>query len=833
VKTWKLVVLLLLGTVATTAFAAASNPTTLIFGPTADATLKAKEPTKNFGSNDKLELKQNGTDVKQFLIKFTVSGLGGARVTNAKLRLYNDNTSNKGGDFYRVADNSWTEKGVTWNNAPPADPTPIASLGAVSKNKTWYEVDITSLITGEDTYSLRVKSTSSDDAVYKSKEDSQHTPQLVLTTVFVPTADEVHWTITGQTSVTFDWRGPENTIFYGMSPGSYANQVVATTPDPLPTSSSGPFWEAKITGLQQNTLYYYRIGNGPEHTFRTPPPRGSADFTIYAEGDIGSTNAWSNVADVQQVIADGLPDFVLALGDLTYGDIHGADDVDQHFNDVMVWSQDVAYMPLWGNHEWNTDPTIPDHLNNYEGRFDLPNSQTSPGASAAIGDGPGEDWYWFDYGNTRFIIFPEPYSGAWVDPTSGWQTKAKALMDAAQADPQIAFIVTAGHRPAYSSNGSPSVTIMGILDALGDTHSKYVLNLVGHHHNYERSLPQHGVVHVTVGTGGETLHESGTSCLYATCPQPAWSAFRALHHGALRLQFTGTAILGDFICGPAGDTVSNINDVICNPGDVVDSFLIGAGSGGDTTPPTVSITQPAPTDTVSGTAPVSADASDNSTVVGVQFQLDGNNLGAEDLTPPYSISWDTTTVANGGHTLSAVARDVAGNTASNSIPVVVNNAPTQTTTVTFAPTADANIKADTPDTNYGSATRVGFDASPVEHALLKFTVSGLGGAQVTNAKLRLYNVDASSKGGDFYRVADNGWTETGVTWNNAPAADATPIASLGIVDIDTWYEVDLTSLITREGTYSLRVQTTSINKAAYYSKETSGFAPQLVLTTRQ
>jgi len=128
---------------------------------------------------------------------------------------------------------------------------------------------------------------------------------------------------------------------------------------------------------------------------------------------------------------------------------------------------------------------------------------------------------------------------------------------------------------------------------------------------------------------------------------------------------------------------------------------------------------------------------------------------------------------------------------------------------------------------------VGFDASPVEHALLKFTVSGLGGAQVTNAKLRLYNVDASSKGGDFYRVADNGWTETGVTWNNAPAADATPIASLGIVDIDTWYEVDLTSLITREGTYSLRVQTTSINKAAYYSKETSGFAPQLVLTTRQ
>ena len=46
----------------------------------------------------------------------------------------------------------------------------------------------------------------------------------------------------------------------------------------------------------------------------------------------------------------------------------------------------------------------------------------------------------------------------------------------------------------------------------------------------------------------------------------------------------------------------------------------------------------------------------------MQFKLDGANLGAEDTTAPYSFSWDTFSVANGSHTLGAVARDAAGNT---------------------------------------------------------------------------------------------------------------------------------------------------------------------------
>ncbi len=73
----------------------------------------------------------------------------------------------------------------------------------------------------------------------------------------------------------------------------------------------------------------------------------------------------------------------------------------------------------------------------------------------------------------------------------------------------------------------------------------------------------------------------------------------------------------------------------------------------DTTPPVVTLTGPADGATVTGAVTVSADAFDNVGVVGVQFLLDGSNLGSEDTVGPYSVSWDTFQAARGTHTLTA------------------------------------------------------------------------------------------------------------------------------------------------------------------------------------
>ncbi len=95
----------------------------------------------------------------------------------------------------------------------------------------------------------------------------------------------------------------------------------------------------------------------------------------------------------------------------------------------------------------------------------------------------------------------------------------------------------------------------------------------------------------------------------------------------------------------------------------------------DTTPPTVAITAPAGNSTVSGSAvTVSATATDNEGVTGVQFQLDGANLGQEIASAPYAITWDTTQATNGTHTLTARARDAAGNAGvSAAVAVTVDN----------------------------------------------------------------------------------------------------------------------------------------------------------------
>ena len=114
----------------------------------------------------------------------------------------------------------------------------------------------------------------------------------------------------------------------------------------------------------------------------------------------------------------------------------------------------------------------------------------------------------------------------------------------------------------------------------------------------------------------------------------------------------------------------------------------------DTTAPTVSMTAPANGVVVTGTAvTVSASASDNVGVSGVQFLLDGVSLGAEDTTAPYSITWNSTTTTSGLHTLSARARDAAGNTAtaSNVNVTVDNQAPTVPTGLGAAAASSTQI----------------------------------------------------------------------------------------------------------------------------------------------
>ena len=166
-----------------------------------------------------------------------------------------------------------------------------------------------------------------------------------------------------------------------------------------------------------------------------------------------------------------------------------------------------------------------------------------------------------------------------------------------------------------------------------------------------------------------------------------------------------------------------------------------------------------------------------------------------------------------------------------------SNLPTSTRTpasnsiLTFSPVADTYVQADLPTSSFGSSTQIVVDNSPIKNLLLTFTISGVGTRSVLSAKLWLYCLDASPFGGEFHRLADTSWSEGTVNWNNAPSADLGSYATLGKVVASTWYEVDVTALITGDGTFGLKALSTSTDGAYYSSTQgTAGFAPQLVIT---
>lgn len=108
-------------------------------------------------------------------------------------------------------------------------------------------------------------------------------------------------------------------------------------------------------------------------------------------------------------------------------------------------------------------------------------------------------------------------------------------------------------------------------------------------------------------------------------------------------------------------------------GNVGQSSAVSVTVIHDTIAPTVSVTAPGNGSALSGTVTITATASDNVGVSKVEFYENGVLLFASNVAP-YSWNWNTTAVANGSHTLTGKAYDVAGNIGqAGNVTVTVNN----------------------------------------------------------------------------------------------------------------------------------------------------------------
>jgi acid phosphatase type 7 len=148
-------------------------------------------------------------------------------------------------------------------------------------------------------------------------------------------------------------------------------------------------------------------------------------------------------------------------------------------------------------------------------------------------------------------------------------------------------------------------------------------------------------------------------------------------------------------------------------------------------------------------------------------------------------------------------------------------------TLAFAPEADAWVEESNPAENHGSAPMLEVDARPVTESYLRFRISGVTGA-VTRTTLRLYATNRTDDGPAVYG-AGSSWTEEEITWNTRPARTTDAAGDMGLFEINTWVEYDITSLVIADGVYSFALVATSTDGADFESREGEN-PPQLIVT---
>jgi len=263
-----------------------------------------------------------------------------------------------------------------------------------------------------------------------------------------------------------------------------------------------------------------------------------------------------------------------------------------------------------------------------------------------------------------------------------------------------------------------------------------------------------------------------------TSAQSAWFVNATV--GDLHLKSTATAAI-DKVTAPSQVT-SDYDGQTRTSGSLADygADEYVASTGPDTTAPTVSLTGPSSGSFVKGTINVTANASDNVGVVGVQFYLDGVALSSQDTASPYSISWNTTTAGNGSHTLTAKASDAAGNsTTSTAISVTVDNS---APTISISnPTAAGSVSGTI------NVTATAGDNSGVAGVLFYLDGYALGSEDTTSPFSYSWNSTTASNGSHTLTAvardaAGNTTTSSAVTVtvNNTVSQPASLVGAYGL-----------------------------------------------------
>lgn len=807
----------------------AASQTVTPLAPAADAFVRSDQyATVNYGTDPSLIVKGATSSgyTRNSYIKFSLSSLTG-NITSAKLRLYGRNTESTTAiatSAYSANTDAWTEAGINYNNRP-SHPTTALSVVNVNNVAKYYEWDVTAFVkaqfTGDKIVSLVLKNASKQNRSlsFSSRENSLNPPQLLVTTDAPPANQAPLLSAIGNKNAIVGQ--PLN--FTATATDANAGQTLTFSLSGAPGGAvidavSGAFnWTPAATGSATFTVHVEDNGtpvksDDEEITVivNDPPPNqppvldaignrnvivGQAmTFTANAtDPDAGQTKTYSLGADAPSgATIDGTTGVFTwtpaATGDYTFT-------VSVSDNGSPVLTDDEQITVTVTEPPPNQEPVLA-AIGSRPATIGQPLTFTASATDADAGQ------------VITYSLGEDAPSGAAINATTGAFSWTPSALGSFQFTVRV------------SDNGSPVLTdAEQIVVTVGQPNQKPVLSDIGH-----KSLiigqTLTFTATVTDPDAGQTenfylIDAPEDATIDATTGEFSWTP-------ATTGSFTFTVHVSD----DGEPALSDEKQITVTVNAVNQEPVLGA-IGDKTT-------------SVGQTLTFTAKATDPDAGQTKNFSLIGAPNGAAINATSGVFSWKPT--AGGNFTFTVRVTDNGSPTLRDEeqITVTVSSA-----TVTLAPVADAFVRNGQYATiNYGNkdslvvkgSTTSGYARSPY----LKFSLSGLTGS-VTSAKLRVYGNNTENTttiATSVYRVTTDTWTESGITWNNAPAAaSSTALSTVGVNNVAAYYELDVTAFVQGElagdKVVSLLLKNASNqgNYVWFNSRENPLHPPQLLVST--
>ena len=149
----------------------------MTLSPVDDAYVAGDNANANFGQATSLQADTN--PLRESYLKFNLQSLGGLYISTAKLRMFVTDPSGHFQSVKSVANDTWVEQTLTFNNRP-AQGTTVRTFTPGANG--WLEVEITSLVASESgsLLSLAIVSSGTNSYGFNSAEAASSRVELVV-----------------------------------------------------------------------------------------------------------------------------------------------------------------------------------------------------------------------------------------------------------------------------------------------------------------------------------------------------------------------------------------------------------------------------------------------------------------------------------------------------------------------------------------------------------------------------------------------------------------------------------------------------------------------------